>query len=286
VGLARGETRRVRDGEQWVVRFNRSNRATHAVLVVSFLVLAGTGLPLMFYATGWGQTAASWFGGLGVMRVLHRVFAVVTFGYAIYHLGYLLWLGLVKRERGLLFGPDSMMPRGRDVADLYGMVLWFLYLKKRPPRFDRWTYWEKFDYFAVFWGVPVIGLSGLLLWFPEVVSTFLPGWVLNVATIVHSEEALLATGFIFAFHFFHNHMRPENFPLDTVIFTGKLPLARFEEERPEEYGRLVEQGRLEEVLAEPPTRRERLLATAFGSVAYAAGLVLVVAILWSVLFAL
>jgi cytochrome b subunit of formate dehydrogenase/nitrate/TMAO reductase-like tetraheme cytochrome c subunit len=281
VGLVRGETHRVREGERWIVRFNRSDRATHVVMAVSFLVLAATGLPLMFYYTNWGEGIARWLGGVDVTRFLHRVFAVVTFGYAIYHLGYLLWKWLVKRERGLLWGPNSMVPRAKDLTDLYHMFRWFLYLDRRPPKFDRWTYWEKFDYFAVFWGVPIIGLSGLVLWYPNWFSNVLPGSFLNIAMIVHGEEALLATGFIFAFHFFHNHMRPENFPLDTVVFTGRLPLARFEEERPEEYERLVEEGRLEEALVPPPSRRARLLATAFGFTAYAIGLVLVVAIFWS-----
>lgn len=278
VGLARGETHRLHDGEQWVVRFNRSHRATHVVMAFSFLILAATGLPLMYYYTGWGQDLANGLGGVGVTRVLHRVFAVVTFGYALYHLGYLVWLGAVKRERGLLFGPESLVPRKKDFLDLYGMARWFLYLDKRPPRFDRWTYWEKFDYFAVFWGVPIIGLSGLILWFPGFFSQFLPGYFMNVAMIVHGEEALLATGFIFAFHFFHNHMRPENFPLDTVVFTGRMPLARLEEERPEEYRRLVDEGRLDSLLTGPPSRRERLYASLVGFTAYIVGLVLMIAI--------
>jgi cytochrome b subunit of formate dehydrogenase/nitrate/TMAO reductase-like tetraheme cytochrome c subunit len=283
VGLVRGETHRVREGEQWIVRFGRSDRATHAVMAVSFIVLAATGLPLMYYYTGWGQSLGRALGGPDVTRVVHRVFAVVTFGYAIYHLGYLAWKWLVRRERGIFFGPNSLVPRKKDFEDLYHMVRWFLYLDRRPPRFDRWTYWEKFDYFAVFWGVPIIGLSGLVLWYPNWFSSFLPGTFLNIAMIVHGEEALLATGFIFAFHFFHNHMRPENFPLDTVVFTGRLPLARFEEERPEEYQRLVDEGKLEEALAEPPTQRARVLASAFGFTAYAAGIVIIVAIFWTLL---
>jgi cytochrome b subunit of formate dehydrogenase/nitrate/TMAO reductase-like tetraheme cytochrome c subunit len=284
VGLLRGEGHRFNGDEQWVVRFNKSNRWTHVAIVVSFLVLAATGLPLMYYFTGWGQNLAQALGGVGATRLLHRVFAVVTFGYAFYHLGYLLWLKFVKKERGLFFGPDSMTPRPKDFQDLYRMVRWFLYIDKRPPRFDRWTYWEKFDYFAVFWGVPVIGLSGLVLWFPAFFSQFIPGSWLNVAMIVHGEEALLATGFIFAFHFFHNHMRPENFPLDTVIFTGRIPLRRFKAERPKEYLRLRREGRLGEVLTTPPTRRARVLATAFGFTAYIVGLVLVVAIFATLVF--
>jgi len=281
VGLARGEAHRIRDGEQWIIRFGRSDRATHAVMAASFIVLAATGLPLMYYYTGWGQGLAAAVGGLDVTRFLHRVFAVVTFGYAIFHVSRLGWKWIVKRERGLFRGPDSMVPRRKDFADLIGMVRWFVYVDKTMPRFDRWTYWEKFDYFAVFWGVPIIGLSGLVLWYPNWFSAVLPGEFLNVAMIVHGEEALLATGFIFAFHFFHNHMRPENFPLDTVVFTGRLPLARFQEERPEEYRRLVEEGRLEDLLADAPSRRARLLAAVFGFSAYAAGLVLIGAIFWT-----
>jgi hypothetical protein len=116
-----------------------------------------------------------------------------------------------------------MVPRGKDFTDFVGNFRWFLYLGRRP-RFDRWTYWEKFDYFAVFWGVAIIGFSGLVLWFPQFFTTFLPGWFLNAAHVVHSDEALLATGFIFIFHFFHTHLRPETFPLDPVIFTGRIPL--------------------------------------------------------------
>lgn len=284
VGLIRGETYRKHGGGQWVVRFNKSNRWTHVTIVVSFLILAATGLPLMFYYTGWGQNIVQTLGGVGVTRVLHRIFAVVTFGYAFYHLGYLLWLFFVKRERGLLFGPNSMVPRPKDFRDMRHMFRWFFYKEKRPPKFDRWTYWEKFDYFAVFWGIPVIGLSGLMLWMPGLFSRILPGSVLNVAMIVHGEEALLATGFIFAFHFFHNHMRPENFPLDTSIFTGKLPMERFKEERRAEYVRLKRERRLHEIMTTPPTRRQRLFAKVFGFTAYIIGLVLVVWIFTTFLF--
>ncbi len=100
------------------------------------------------------------------------------------------------------------------------------------PAYGRWTYWEKFDYFAVFWGVAVIGASGLMLWFPKVFSRVLPGWLINAAFIVHSDEALLAVGFIFVFHFFNTHLRPESFPMDPVIFTGVAPFKDYKQERP------------------------------------------------------
>jgi hypothetical protein len=159
-------------------------------------------------------------------------------------------------------------------------VKWFLYLGKRP-KLDRWTYWEKFDYYAVFWGVPIIGLSGLLLWMPWLFTKFMPGSMLNVAKIVHGEEALLAVGFIFTFHFFHNHLRPENFPLDTVIFTGKLPLSKFKEERQQEYDRLVKEGKLEALLTDPPSEALQRAASWFGITALVIGLMLAGAIFTS-----
>ena len=94
---------------------------------------------------------------------------------------------------------------------------WFVGKGPRP-NYGRWTYWEKFDYLAVFWGVAIIGFSGLVLWFPVFFTKFFPGWVINVSQIIHSDEALLAVGFIFTVHFFNTHFRPEAFPMDTVIF--------------------------------------------------------------------
>jgi hypothetical protein len=84
-----------------------------------------------------------------------------------------------------------------------------------------------------------IGFSGLMLWFPEFFTLFLPGWILNIATIVHSDEALLASGFIFTIHFFNTHFRPSKFPIDTVIFTGRFPKYELVEERQEQYHRLL-----------------------------------------------
>ena len=98
----------------------------------------------------------------------------------------------------------------------------------------------------MFWGVAVIGVTGLLLWFPTVFTRVMPGWMVNVATTIHSDEALLAVGFIFSVHFFNTHFRPEKFPIDTVIFTGGMPLEEFKHDRPREYQQLVESGELEQ----------------------------------------
>jgi cytochrome b subunit of formate dehydrogenase len=279
VGWARGELQpeEASDGP-WVKRFSRFHRGTHVAIIISFLTLAATGLPLKFHYTDWAQALSRFPFWFEAAHLVHRFAAVVTFGYALAHVGFIFRRSVLQKEGGLLWGWRSMVPRLSDLGDMLANLRYFLYLGPRP-KFDRWTYWEKFDYFAVFWGVPIIGFSGLMLWFPQLFTAFLPGWVLNAAWVVHSDEALLATGFIFIFHFFHTHLRPEAFPMDPVMFVGAMPLARFEEERPQEYRRLVERGELDDHLVDPPSEAKLLRARIFGFTAVVVGLLLAVGIL-------
>jgi cytochrome b subunit of formate dehydrogenase len=172
-----------------------------------------------------------------------------------------------------------MVPTWKDVLEFIATMKWFFGLGPRP-RYGKWTYWEKFDYFAVFWGVAVIGLSGLVLWFPVQATWILPGWAINVATIIHSEEALLATGFIFTIHFFNTHLRPEKFPMDKVVFTGSMPIEELKTERPELYERLVAEGELEKFLVNAPNERQKRRAYVFGSIALAIGVTLLVLLVY------
>jgi cytochrome b subunit of formate dehydrogenase len=165
-----------------------------------------------------------------------------------------------------------------------GNIKWFLGKGPRP-HYGRWTYWEKFDYFAVFWGIFVIGISGLMLWFSEFFTRFIPGAALNVATIIHSDEALLATGFIFTVHFFNTHLRPEKFPMDTVVFTGRMPLEEFRRDKPAEYEALVQSGRLQEVLVEPYPEIVIRAIRVFAWTALITGFSIVIWIILAMLFA-
>jgi cytochrome b subunit of formate dehydrogenase/nitrate/TMAO reductase-like tetraheme cytochrome c subunit len=251
VGFMRHEFDHGAAGPVWIRRFRPVHIWIHLMIVTTFLLLAATGLPLKFSAEPWAQGVATLMGGAGFARLLHRLAGILTFVYGAWFLGYLIREIIVRKRRGLLFGWQSMVPNLKDLQDVIGNLKWFLYLGPRP-RLDRWAYWEKFDFFAVFWGVPVIGFSGLFLWFPTLATQVLPGWALNIAYLVHSDEALLATGFIFLFHFFHTHLRPEAFPLDPVIFAGAMPLERFKAERPVEYERLLASGELESYQVPPP----------------------------------
>jgi len=274
----------------FVWRFNAYHRWTHAAVIVSFLLLVVTGLPLHFSDSFWAPTLIGLLGGVEAAGILHRIGAVVTFAYFGAHLAYIV-RRLVKAPdpMKLLWGPDSLVPQPRDVVDFWHQVRWYFGRAERP-QFGRWSYMEKFDYFAVFWGVAIIGGSGLMLWFPEFFARFVPGWLFNVATIVHGDEALLAAGFIFTIHFFHVHFRPEKFPIDTVMFTGRATVTYMEEEHPEILGRIRRHAdedpssdQIPDTPAPPPTRAQTLVAVALGFAALAVGVALTGMILWAVL---
>jgi cytochrome b subunit of formate dehydrogenase len=268
------------------VRFSRLNRALHAMMIVSFLSLALTGMTLKFSYTGWAYMLSRLLGGYEMAGFVHRVGAVFMMGIFIVHLG-----DLVRRKRreygtwrALLLGPDSMLPSKRDISDFVGNMKWFIGRGPRPA-YGRWTYWEKFDYFAVFWGIFVIGSTGLTLWFPEFFTRFIPGWFLNVATIIHSDEALLAVGFIFTVHFFNTHLRPEKFPMDIVVFTGRMSVEDLKEDKPAEYEQLVRSGKLEQNLAEPYQPIVVRSIRAFAWAALGMGFSIVIWIIYAMVFA-
>jgi cytochrome b subunit of formate dehydrogenase len=163
-----------------------------------------------------------------------------------------------------------------------GMFRWF-FDRGEMPKFDRWTYWEKFDFLAVFWGMFAIGGSGLLLWKPEWSSYIFPGWVLNIAAMVHSEEALLAALFIFTVHFFNTHFIPTKFPMDRIIFTGSYSMEDLQIQKPLEYTRLVAEGRLESLKREHPSIPLKLISAIFGLSSLLLGLLLTFLIYWAIL---
>jgi cytochrome b subunit of formate dehydrogenase len=278
-------------------RFTPFERFLHMLVVTSFLLLVITGMPLKFYYTDWARVIFGLIGGAGVARSLHHFGAIITFTYFVLHLGELftsLWsrrtairnpdTGKIELRRAwaALFGPDSMVPSIQDLRDFVAHQKWF-FGKGPRPQFDRWTYWERFDYFAVFWGVFMIGVSGLILWFPKFFTLFLPGWMINIAQVIHSDEALLAAGFIFTFHFFNTHFRIEKFPMDTVIFSGRISHTEMLHERKRWYDRLVASGRLKDYAIKDEWEGRKHVAKAIGFMFFGTGLVLLALIVYAML---
>ena len=157
---------------------------------------------------------------------------------------------------------------------------WFLGMGPRP-RFDRFTYWEKFDYWVVLSVMAIIGTSGYLMWASSFFGSFLPGWVFNMALLIHSEEALFAVCFIFAIHFFNSHLRLEKFPMDLVIFTGRVSEDELRDEHPLEMERLVAQGGLDDLQTGPPPLWLRNFGWIIGFTAIFVGFTLLVLTLFA-----
>jgi predicted CXXCH cytochrome family protein len=259
-------------------RFPLLWRIGHLVFALSLMILTLTGMTVFYADSAWAPVVVSALGGPKVAALIHRTSAVIFASVFIGHLIYVV-LRLRKNWRSFQwFGPNSLIPRWQDLWDILAMFKWFFGLGPRPV-FDRWTYWEKFDYWAPFWGVTIIGMSGFMLWFPNVTASFLPGWVFNVATIFHGEEALLAALFLFTVHFFNNHFRPDKFPLDVVMFTGSVPLEEFKHEHTVEYNRLVESGELSKYLVDEPSRPMTLGSKILGFSLITFGLILLALVL-------
>jgi cytochrome b subunit of formate dehydrogenase len=262
-------------GRPWVRRWPTSYVVYHMWMMSTVLLLAGTGLPLHYADQPWAMGLMNFFGGAVAAGWVHRLAAIGLGALFAAFIGHTLWRIMVKREKGMLFGPNTMLPRVQDLQDLWANIRWFLFLAPRP-RFDRWTYWEKFDFWAATWGLFVIGLSGLMLWFPETATLFVPGWMLNAAVIVHGIEALLDIAFIFTVHVFHANLRPDKFPIDTMFLTGRMPAEEFEADRPLEYERAQREGTFRELAAKAPSYRLRGVAYLLGAAAFATGFFFVV----------
>jgi cytochrome b subunit of formate dehydrogenase len=281
--------------DEWYTRFVPFERFLHFLVVSSFLLLVITGMPLKFYYTDWAKALFGLLGGAEVARSLHHFGAMVTFLYFALHvtgLAVQTWKRRAhlrnpatqrfefKRLWPALFGPDSMIPTLQDWRDFIAHQKWF-FGKGAKPQFDRWTYWEKFDYFAVFWGVFAIGLSGLVMWFPQFFSRLMPGWAINIALIVHSDEALLAAGFIFTIHFFNTHFRLEKFPMDTVIFSGRVSKTEMLHERKRWHDRLVAEGRLDQHRVRDDWEGWKSIARSFGYLFFGLGVFLLFLIVYA-----
>lgn len=267
-------------GNRYVCRFGLLPRLIHLAVVISFLALTATGMTLKYATRPWAKTVADMAGSFSFISGVHCFFAVIVFICLILNFVLIFhnWKKSGKSVNDFLFDPDhSLIPMANDGKELVQTFMWFLG-KDRLPQYGRWIYWEKFDYMAVFWGAAVIATTGLCLWFPEQFTAVIPGYWINIAAIIHSDEALLLTGFILIIHFFNTHLRPEKFPMDPVIFTGVVSVEKLKRERPREYQTMMSLGKFPEALCEPPSPEMVIAAHIFGISALIVGIVLVIAI--------
>lgn len=253
-------------------RFTLAQRYLHGFLAVTFLGLAMTGLTLRFSSAAWAKDLAQWVGGFGTILFFHLLCAVVLTVAFLAHVANIVYRIIFRKEYGLAWGPSSLVPNLKDIQDFIQQFKWFFF-RGEKPKFGRYAYWDKFDYWAVFWGMFIIGFSGFAMWFAPFFARFIPGPLLNIALLIHGEEAILAVGFIFAIHFFNTHLRPDNFPMDLVIFTGRQTEEELKHRHPEEYKVLVASGELEKLRVAPPPPWLQNFGRAFGATAVVIGFV-------------
>jgi cytochrome b subunit of formate dehydrogenase len=258
-----------------LLRFTLGQRLFHLVLMLSFLIQATTGLARMYHETTWGRALGWLFGGFEASLSVHihvGIFMIVAF---LVHLAYLLLTIRWRSFPSCIVGPDSLVPSARDLKSLIQHTGWILGMRRHPP-LERWSYWEKFDYWAVFWGMIILGATGLVLAWPLWASRYIPGWGLNIAFWIHRIESILAMAHIFIIHFFIAHLRRTSFPMDLAIFEGSVPLSTVEHERPEWVARLRQSGRYYYCLVSEASRWRRAVFYVFGYLAVGTGIFLLI----------
>ncbi|MBF0420816.1 MAG: cytochrome c3 family protein [Magnetococcales bacterium] len=261
------------DPSMHVRRFSLGWRFTHMLITLFLIVLLFTGVTFMNADSNWAPEIVRIFGGVEKMRLTHRIAAGLFVSTFVHHI-ILILQRLVRNRKFQWFGPESLLPNKVDFSDCVGMFRWF-FGKGEKPKFDRWTYFEKFGYWAVFWGVIVTGLTGVVLAFPHVAGQYFAGWIFNVALLIHAKEAFLATVFLFVFHIFHNHFRPEKQKHENaVMFTGIQSCIGFQLDHMKHYERLVSMGELGNNLVDAPSSAKIIGAKILNLILIGVGLIL------------
>ncbi|MEW7987504.1 MAG: cytochrome b/b6 domain-containing protein [Candidatus Thiodiazotropha sp.] len=243
--------------KKYFYRFSVHQRIQHVVLFSCVIILALTGFPLRHPDEAWSRPLYDFMGGTSFAPTLHRFAGTILLLLFVYHTIY--WITLFFKNRiaplkaeGKLgvrsflkaVAAMEMMPNMKDVKDIIHLWKYLLYFTNKPPQHERMSWREKFDYFAPYWGIPILGPAGVILWWRDEVSQFLPGIVLNAAYIMHTDEALLAVLFLFFVHWYNVHYAPEKFPAATVWLTGYLTEEEMIHEHYAEYVRVMkEEGR-------------------------------------------
>lgn len=219
--------------EQVYQRFDIHQRIQHIGMFSSFIVLTITGLPIKFEQSRLSQGVVSMFGGFDNLFYVHLLGAVLMIFASVYHVIYLVFVPLGGKKQSF-----AIVPKSKDFKDLIQNLAYFLGFRKDPARFDRYSYKEKFDYWAVFWGMFIMAGSGLMMWYPQFFTRFLPRWVIDSSRYAHTDEAILAISAIFIWHFYNVHFNNRYFPMSKVWYVGNLTREEMEEDHPIELERI------------------------------------------------
>lgn len=246
--MARHYKIKIKNGQKLFYRFSLNQRIQHIILAITVVLLVLTGMPLRFSDAAWASPLYALFGGIQYAPIVHRVAGAILVLLFIYHLIYLGY-HLVKddllpmKRRGeltvtkvfKLLLNQPLVPNWKDVRDILDLFKYLLFLTNERPKGAKWTWKEKFDYWAPFWGMLIIGTSGIILWNETLSARVFTGQVINYALIAHSDEALLAALFLFIWHWYNVHFSISVFPMGTSFLSGYLTEELMIEEHYEHY---------------------------------------------------
>ena len=255
---------KIKDGKKYFYKFTPIQRAQHITIASCVIVLVLTGMPLKFHDAFWAPRLYALFGGIKVAPVVHKIAGTVLMLLFLFHLiyaGYCIVTDMIiplKKKKQLRPGTllkslltHPIMPSFKDVKDIIDLLKYYLFLTDERPAGEKFTWKEKFDYWAPFWGIVIMVGTGLVMWQKEIVTSILPGYVINFALIAHSDEALLAALFLFIWHFYNVHFSTSVFPMGTVFLTGYLPEHLMVEEHYEYYLKVMKAAGLEDEILAP-----------------------------------
>ncbi len=269
---------KVKNGKKYFFRSTVNQRLQHIILATCVIVLVLTGMPLKFHDASWAHYLYALFGGIKVAPIIHKTAGCILVLLFVYHIIYLscniyIWqIVPLRKKKELSIGKvlkllatQPLMPNRKDLDDIIQLFKYLLFLTDRKPQGDEFTWKNKFDYWAPFWGIPVLGISGLIMWNKEFATNLLPGEIINYALIAHSDEALLAALFLFIWHWYNVHFKTSVFPMGTVFITGYLSEKLMVEDHYEYYVKIMKKAGLEHEILPPygssakePTKRREI----------------------------
>ncbi|MBX3008837.1 MAG: cytochrome c3 family protein [Melioribacteraceae bacterium] len=216
-----------------IPRFTKNEVIQHFILLTSFITLAITGFALKYHQSWWADLLLNMGMSEPVRQYIHRVAAVVMIAGGIYHIFYLMF---TPRGRDVLL---NLLPKLHDATDAYYSILYYLKLRKDKPKYDKYDYTEKAEYWALIWGTIVMGVTGFILWFPTVVGDWAPTWLIKVSELIHFYEAILATLAILVWHWFFVIFHPHEYPMSLTWIDGQMSLKTYRHHHERHFRRVL-----------------------------------------------
>jgi cytochrome b subunit of formate dehydrogenase len=234
-------------GHSLYLRMTLNERLQHGALMISFTLLVITGFMLRYPEAWWVASIRSLNNQMFDLRsLLHRIAAIVMTGASSYHLIYVCF---TSRGRELV---GDLLPKLQDLRDAVAVMKYNLGLSKYKPRFGRFSYIEKSEYWALVWGTIIMAVTGTIMWFDNTFIGLFTKLGYDISRTIHFYEAWLATLAIIIWHLYYVIFNPDTYPMNLAWLKGTLTETEMEEEHSLELEeiRKHEDGQITDVLKE------------------------------------